>query len=336
MKRNRFADMVPQTPEDFHDSVIDALNRLEAAPARRPSRRRYDGLLKAAASLVVIAALGAMMMYLLGNRPANDDVVVNPDAALNTSAPVEHDSRRENACGIDFELTNVRLEDNVAGFVENGIVAFDWQLTVPEDETLLFSTDFAITENDTVAKLDVFGAYTLPGSGINDLALAGADVFDCGNGAQVARTEQVPFLEPVTGPVTLMLRVNVFKPLAEFMEWGGTGVEAFERIPKWIVQRESGGLYYAEAIDYYGRYEYKTPYGTELLDTYTFYDNGGEYLYAERTTEAELERYNGFMSDMRRALLQLYGFAEPLTEFVVRVEFDPATGAYSVDIDEQV
>jgi len=333
MKRNRFADMVPPTPEDFHDSVIEALDRLESAHVGRPVRRRYDALLRVAASLVVIAVLGAMMLQLLSSRPPREDLVFTPTDA--TPAPVEKVSGTENSLGVEFELNNVRLENNVAGFAENCVVAFDWKLSVPEDETLLFSTDFAITENDAAATLDAFGAYTLPGSGINYLALAGADVLGCGNGAEIARTEQVLFIEPVADPVTLMLRVNVFRPIAEFIQYEGMDTEAFERTPKWLLQFVSGGFYDAQAIDYYGRHEYKTPYGTDLLNTYTFYDNGGDYLYSERTTEAELERYNGFMSDMRRALLQLYGFAEPLTEFVVRVEFDPATGVYSVDINEQ-
>jgi len=320
MKRNRFADMVPPTPEDFHASVMDALYRLEKSPARR------NGALKLVASLVTVIAVGALLMLLFYNRTPQPDPVVTPNEAEYLPAPTE--APREKALseelGISLEIINPHIPNDMA--------AFEWKLTAPKDETLLFGTEFAVLEGGVRAGIISFStAYHLVGGGITNLPVL--------KNGEFGALELIQPEKSFTEPVTLLMRFSVYRPVVELVEYDDMIDEVFEDTPKWLIFHNTSdsplesGHDEVMAIDYNGRFEYQTPFGCEALDE-LIAEFHNIWSGRDLKTEDELEKYIGLHSDFRRVLLDTYGFAERLIEFDVRIEIDPAGSPPVVTITE--
>jgi len=328
MKRNRFSDMVPSTPEDFHDSVLDALHRLDRVP-----RRRASGITVLAASLAAVFALIALTLALTSLRDERPDVVVNPgQSSLMPSVPpettpapaIESAKSPSEEMGIAFDIGRFDLQG------EN--LTFDWSLSVPEAETLLFSMDFGATVDGWTATQQGWLSHSLPGEALFALPLIGKDIQEgVGNGAEFGRTESMYCFSTPKEAVVLMLKVGVYRPAAPMAFYDTSAAKknsvSFENKPAWLVMKNSDGPFDAMAIDYYGRYEYQTPFGSDLLDEI---NANFANTYPEPGTEEELSRYLSVRSDLRHSLLGAYAFADRVIEFDVRVEIDPTTGEADV------
>ena len=317
-KRNRFAEMVPPTPEDFHASVADALNRLESVPARGGS---YGGMVRLAASVAVLIALGACLLVALRSRPTPEDRMVSPVDSLPAVAP-----EAQEAMPLHLEFGQWSVDEEGCG------ITFDWKLTGPEDETLLVCGDGTVLSGG-IGYRDAY-VYMLDYSDPN-YALLGEDVLGMGNGPVIEATgiasdfKWVGMADPV-----LLLRVDVYRPLCGFIDDRESRPESFEGQPKWLLAQMEDHIE-AMPIDYYGRYDYQTPYGSDWLDTLM-----ADYANAEfGRTHGDLEEEFAAMrrrAELRSILLETYGFAEPVTSYRVKIDMRAGSGTGATEIIEIV
>ena len=341
MKHSRFSEMIPPTPADFHGSVVDALHRLDRVP-----RRRASGLTVLAASLAAVFVLAAVLLAVTSLRGERPDVVVNPGQASlmpsvtneptsippeETPAPAtESVQSPADELGIRFDIDRFDFQG------EN--LTFDWSLSVPDSETLLFSMDFGATVDGWTATGRGWLTGSLPGDALTTLPLIGKELQEgVDNGAQMSRTENMNCFNAPKDSVVMMLKVGVYRPAAPMAFYDSAAAKkggvSFENQPAWLVMRNSDTLYDAMAIDYYGRYEYQTPFGSDLLQKI---DADFSNTYPEPGTEEELSRWLSVRSDLRHSLLGAYGFAQRLIEFDVRVEFDPVSGEAETTIYQNI
>lgn len=348
MKRSRFSEMVPPTPEDFHGSVVDALHRLDRVP-----RRRASGMTVLAASLAAVLVLAAVLLAVASLRGERPDVVVNPgQASLMPAVTDEPTSAPAEETTAPAEETPVPAEESIQSPAEElGIrfdigrfdlrdesLVFDWNLSVPGSETLLFSMDFGAIVDGWTSTGRGWLTGSLPGDALTMLPLIGKELQEgVGNGVQIGRTENMNCFNAPTDAVVLMLKVGVYRPAAPMAFYDAAAAKknsvSFENQPAWLVMKNSDGTFDAMAIDYYGRYEYQTPYGSDLLQKINAdFSN----TYPEPGTEEELSRWLSVRSDLRHSLLGAYGFAQRLIEFDVRVEFDPSTGEAETTVCQNI
>ena len=196
MKRNRFADMVPPVPDDFHCAVVDALNRMD----RVKPRSHAPVALRIAASLVVILAVGALT-FALWNRPDQKDVVVSPNEGLRVVNPTqtpEPDPITETVNPYE----DIKLEIGAWESTEEGI-KFDWKLSCDGDETLMFAAKAATTLRGDYFQAVGHSIVDFPGD--DQLVHLGKEVEGFGCGAVIERTDG---------------RVNDHSDWSAFTDWG--------------------------------------------------------------------------------------------------------------------
>ena len=113
MKRNRFPEMVPPTPENFHAGVLDALNRL---PSQR-RRRMSHGATRIAASVAVVLAFGALLTLVIRLRPSPEDRVMSPDGSLlsNVAPQTEESGLRLEIGDWSVDASGVSLDWSIVG-----------------------------------------------------------------------------------------------------------------------------------------------------------------------------------------------------------------------------
>lgn len=336
-KRNRFAEMVPPTPEDFHASVADALNRLESVPARRGS---YGGMVRLAASVAVVIALGACLLVALRSRPTPEDRMVSLVESMPTPEVKEVVQPEMDPVGTDVMVCAVARKETQPKLefgqwsvdAEACELTYEWTLTGPEDETLLVCANGTVLSGG-VGQRDVY-VYMM-----NDTqpmyALLGKEVLGQGNGS-VMEAEGIAsdfrwrgMVDPV-----LLLRVDLYRPLCEFVDDSENRPEAFEGKPVWLLARTEEHME-AMPIDYYGRYAYQTPYGSDWLDQ-PMVDFANAEFYRERgDLEEEMDALRR-RSELRSILLETYGFAEPVVSYCVRIDMSAGSGTGATEIIEIV
>ena len=302
MKHNRFSEMVPPTPEDFHAGILDALNRL-------PSQRRWrmsHGAMRIAASVAVVLAFGALLPLAIRLRPSPEDRVMSPDGSLLSNVAPQ------------TEESGLRLEIGDWSVDASG-VSLDWSIVGPEDETLLVRAQASVTvggEQMSSFGVDLMELY---------YALLGRDVLDSGNGAKLTRSERETWQNASeTTQVEVTARVCVYRPIAGFIDDRQQRPESFEGTPKWLLGQYDEYVG-AQPIDYYGRYDYQTPFGCDGMDAVlsafeSDFFNGEAVLNVADRMELE------------RILLETLGYAKLVDSWEVVVDMSAGSGSGATEI----
>ena len=299
MKRNRFSEMVPPTPEDFHMSVLDALRRL---PAQQ--RKRKSDAMRIAACIAAVLAIGAAMGFALRMRPSPEDRVASPNGEmLTTPAPEAYEKLR-------LEIGDWRAD--ASG------VSVDWSMEGPLDETLLVYSDGELMAGDGGYSTDLMETY---------YALLGQEASGSGNGAKLERSEWMSWSNSPESPqVRLTARIYVYRPTAEFIDDRDQRPESFEGVPKWLIAQYEDYVG-AQPIDYYGRYDSQTPFGCDRMDSVQsalggdFFESGASPGLTDRM-------------ELQRILLETLGYAELVKGYEVTIDMSAGSGSGATELRE--
>lgn len=296
MKRNRFEEMVPETPGDFHMSVLDALNRMETVRKRRQTRQRVRAC---AAAAVVVVALTALLSLSLFNRPMPEDAVVSPqESVVEKQKPVE---KQEFTFAVD-------------GFaVEEGGVRLDWTIGSNGEETVLYEYDVHfVCGGEVVTGADYSDTPDWP----KKMGILGSVVQGHPLTANASQSTHYRWDDPMeSDEVVALVQISFYRPIAEFFEepfaW-------FENDPHWMLQPVENGLE-AWPINWAGNNEYQTPYGETSMTAMEDYKRYLEDIQLEDEAQctAQMREYR----ELRSTLLEIYGYAEHLTSYEVRINF---------------
>lgn len=315
MKRNRFSEMIPPTPADFHGSVVDALGRMEAVERRRrASAARVGAFAAVAAMLVLVIGLAVM----LPKRPRPQDVVAAPNQTQMIVRPTE-------------EPEQVSMEIGAWQVSEDGSLELEWTMTATDEETLVFcGRAKPVFENG--AQLDGFEGFMLIGSADPDYMQIGRDMRGDGNGTMVRYTGKSSWYDKT--PTALAIHFDVYRPIAELIEDTLLGTESFENKAAWWVSNldKTPGYRKAIPIDWYDASRAsKTYFGSKLVtdQLYEFMDaRFGKKL---TTAEAALEQLKEDGA-LRTALLEGYDFGEHVKSFDFIVDLTAGSGVGAEEI----
>lgn len=301
MKRNRFSEMVPPTTEDFHMSVVDALRRL---PARQ--KRRASGAVRVAACAAVLLAVGAALAFALYMRPSPADRVASPNRKmLTTPAPEAGNGEK-----LRLKIGDWRADASGVGL--------DWSIEGPSDETLLVCAGAELIPNDGRYFTDLMEVYC---------ALLGQPVLGNGNGAELKRSEWMSWTDSSeTMPVQLTARIYVYRPKAEFIDDRDQRPENFEGVSKWLISQYEDYVG-AQPIDYYGRYDFQTPFGCDRMNSVKS-AIGGDYF----EDDASLNLADRM--ELERILLETLGYAELVKGYEVTIDMSAGSGSGATEIRE--
>lgn len=319
MKRNRFSEMIPPVPEDFHASVQDALNRMESVEKHR--RSKAGGMrmaAAAAAALVLVIGLAAVLRA----RPAV------PDRVTVTS---ENVTVRPTGAVIELTEEPVTVEIGEWRVSDDGNMELDWSISAVEGDALLFCGEAKpVFENG--AQLEGFEGFSLMDTTDPDYLQIGGDLLGAGNGTVIQRTGRSSWFDKM--PTALAIHFDVYRPTQEAFEHSALGEETFQLRPGWIVYGDGDAdSRFAMPIDWHdGSHEFKTCFGSKLVtdQLYAFMDarldreliTGGEAL--------ELLQEDGAM---RTALLEGYDFAEHVKSFDFIVDLTERSGVGADEIE---
>ena len=301
MKRNRFSEMVPPTTEEFHMSVVDALRRL---PVQQ--RRRTPGAVRIAACIAAVLAVGAALAFALRTRPSPEDRVASPGGEM-LSTPAPEDGTGEN---LHLEIGDWRADASGVGL--------DWSIGGKSDETLLVCAGAELIPNDERYFTDLMEVY---------YALLGQPALGNGNGAELKRSEWMSrsdSSEPM--PVRLTARIYVYRPKAEFIDDRDQRPESFEGVPKWLISQYEDYVG-AQPIDYYGRYDFQTPYGCDRMNSVQS-AIGGDYF------EDDAAMNLADRMELERILLETLGYAELVKGYEVIIDMSAGSGSGAAEIRE--
>lgn len=314
MKRNRFSEMIPPTPEDFHGSVVDALNRMESVERRRRASANTARIAAAiAAALVLVVCLAVMMP----KRPQREDIVTTPVESLLTVSPTVQPTE---------EPEQVSMEIGEWQVANDGSLTLEWTMTATDEETLVFCGDARpVFENG--AQLDGFELFQLTGNGIGTTHFVqiGRDILGDGNGTQLQYTGRSGWLDKT--PVALAIHVDVYRPTAQLVEDTALGTESFQLTPSWWVNGNGTNRdRFAIPIDWYdASREFKTYFGSKLvtdaLSAFAEARFDRELITAEDALEYLQEE-----GMMRTALLEGYDFGEHVKSFDFIVDLTAGSG----------
>lgn len=316
MKRNRFSEMIPPTPADFHASVVDALNRMEAVERRRRASAARVGAFAAAAAAVVLVVCLAVMMP---KRPQPQDVVAAPNQTQMIVRPTE-------------EPEQVSMEIGAWQVFDDGNVELEWTMTATDEETLLLCGDAEpVFENG--AQLDGFELFNLDDSSVSpDYLQIGRDILGDGNGTVIRKTGKSSWRDKT--PVALAIHFDVYCPTAELIEDTLLGTESFENKPAWWVSStdKTPGYRSAIPIDWYdASREYKTYFGSKLVSD-TLYGLRDDFVTRKVTTPEEALEHLQEVGALRTALLEGYDFGEHVKSFDFIVDLTAGSGVGAEEI----
>lgn len=307
MKRNRFSEMIPPTPADFHGSVVDALNRMEAAERRK----------RASANTVrAVAAVAAMLVMVVGlvmmpKRPQRQDIVAAPNQTQMVVRPTE-------------EPGQVSMEIGAWQVTDDGNVELEWLMTATDEETLVFcGRARPVFANG--AQLDGFEGFMLMGSTDPDYMQIGRDMLGDGNGTMVQYTGRSSWYDKT--PTALAIHFDVYRPTGELIDETALGTESFENAPVWWVYGNTSDGYRASApIDWYdASREYKTYMGSKLV-TDQLSDFFNARVGRKLITGEEALEFLKQEGALRTALLEGYDFAEHVKSFDFIVDLTARSG----------
>lgn len=313
MKRNRFAEMVPPTPDDFHASVLDALNRMETVRRRRQMQQRR--IVYAAASLVAVVALAATLFATLQLRPDPQDAVLSPDEAMETVTPA-------NNCAFTLDGWEAGAEG----------VTIDWTLESTYDEPVLYEYKVNFVRNGEVIRpYDYFETPDWP----NSMGILSEPMLDRELNRKVEQSTYFYWTketgEKLAGTQTeeliALISVSFYRPTAEFY---ADPMQKFENDPHWILQQYEMGPV-AWAVNWSGNIDYQTPYGESSMTILNEYDN---YKFENPAgSESECLKQMREYTNLRKLALNMYGYAEFLKSYEVRIDL---TDADAVPVIEEV
>lgn len=298
--RKRFDNLVPETPQDFHVSVLDALNRMETVRRRRLQRRRKA--MYAAAGVAFAFALSAALFAGLYARPERQDAVVEPQEA----APQEKGS-------VSFELNNHYDEG------ENFVL--DWTVESTYDETILYEYEVRLIK-DGLGDIGFSDIDQWP----KNMALLGTEAAGHALQKTVRQENWLNYFKWDTGYEELeveevLITVNFYRPTAEFCN---SDSAPFENEPRWAVfAMDSGPEAYAanrcEIVD--GERFFEETEMT-ILEDYYVYRNDTPAQTSEEVWAQQMLDY----ARLKRTALKMYGYADWIKGYEVRIDL---TGASS-------
>lgn len=298
MKRSRFDNLVPETPENFHISLLDALGRMEAVRRRRQQRRRKAICI--AASVFAVFALGAALFAALNIRPAREDAVVAPqEAALQI---------RED---VSFRINN--------HYDERENYVLDWTVESTYEETVLYEYEVRLI-NRELGEVGFSDVEQWP----KNMALLGTEAA----GHALEKTvRQENWLNCFRGDAgdegnrvdEILISVNFYRPTAEFCN---NQAEAFENASHWAVfETESGPEAYAgnQCVIVDGERRFDETEMT-ILDDYYSYQSDKPAQSAEEAW-AQMREY----ARLKRTALKMYGYGEWLKGYEVCIDLTGET-----------
>lgn len=298
MKRNRFDNLVPETPEDFHVSVLDALNRMETVRRRRQMQQRKTMYI--AASIVAVFALSAMLLAAFSGRPVREDAVVAPQEVPETPRAAET---------VSFTV------DSYEDHEESDRFRLNWTVDSTFAEPVLYEYEVRLTADGVCLREGGYPGFSINYEQPKNMAILAEEILGHSFSRHVQQENMLDYSDSgADGVDSVLITVNFYRPTAGFFEdWK----QKFENEPHWMLASLEGGLE-AWPINWSGNTEYQTPYGESSM---TVLHDFSEYLYENPAAdEAEAWTQMRDYAQLKRSALKMYGYAEFIKGYEVTID----------------
>ena len=251
-----------------------------------------------------VFAVGAAVIFPLRMRLSTEDRVASPNGEMLIASATKEDEK------LRLEIGDWRAD--ASG------VSVNWSIEGPSDETLLVYSGGELTPGDGEYFTDLMEMY---------YALLGQEVLGSSNGAEFECSEWMGWgnsVEPAQ--LKLTARIYVYRPTAEFIDDRDQRPESFEGVPKWLIAQYEDYVG-AQPIDYYGRYDFQTPFGCDRMDSVQsaisgeYFESGASLSLADRM-------------ELERILLETLGYAELVKGYEVTIDMSAGSGSGATELRE--